>query len=56
MLALSKRYGPDLLCAAYPEDREAWFFEAARQRKQERLERKAEALLRQISDLREGRV
>lgn len=56
MLALSKRYEAPFLCAAYPDDEDAWFFEVARQQEQERLERKAEALLRQINDLRQGRA
>ncbi|MGW9822264.1 DNA-binding transcriptional regulator YiaG [Methylorubrum extorquens] len=54
--ALVCRYGADFLCAVHPEHAGAWFADVARQQRQQRLERKAAALLRQIDDLREGRA
>lgn len=54
--ALVRRYGAPFLCAVHPEESGAWFADVARQQRQDRLEAKADALLRQINDLREGRL
>ena len=55
MLALSKSYGPELLCAAYPEDQDAWFFEVARQQEQARLEAQAATIRQQLAAVMGGR-
>ena len=55
MLALSKSYGPLFLCAAYPDDQDAWFFEVARQQEQARLEAQAATIRRQLAEVMGGR-
>lgn len=57
--ALVCRYQAPFLCAVHPEQRDAWFFEVARQQEQARLERAAASIRQQLadvlSDVRAGR-
>lgn len=55
MLALSKRYEAPFLCAAYPDDEDAWFFEVARQQEQARLEAQAATIRQQLAAVMGGR-
>lgn len=50
-----KRYEAPFLCAAYPDDEDAWFFEVARQQEQARLEAQAATIRQQLAAVMGGR-